>query len=375
MVLPVGRDDTHGPLFAVLGMGNGGQAMAGFLALSGFGVNAWNRSYGKVAALRDAGGIRLEGEIRGFAAPRIVTTDIREAIDGARVIMVAVPASAHRDIARMLAPHLDDGQIVVLNPGRTGGALAFRKAVLGHGCRPGAVVAEANTFVYASRTIAPGLSKVYGVKDRVTVAALPASRTDEVVNALKPAFPQFVPAESVLATSLDNMGALFHPLPTLLNVARFEGGEKYEHYTGGISPSVARLLEKMDLERMAIGRALGVRCRSALDWLRETYGVTSSTLYEAVQENRSYHGIYAPESLDTRYVHEDVPFSLVPLVCLAEFAGVDAPVMASAVSMAEGLTGQDFRSAGRDAGEMGISSLNLAGLQSYVMEGSLEYAQ
>jgi opine dehydrogenase len=357
------------PSFAILGIGNGGQAMAGFLALRGFRVNAWNRSPGKVEALNRAGGIQLNGEVRGFGVPQLVTTDVAQAVMGARVIMVTVPASGHRDIARILAPHLQDGQIVVLNPGRTGGALAFRRRLLDLGCTAHVIVAETNTFVYASRTIEPGRSRIYGVKDRVTVAALPALSTMEALRALRPAFPQFLPAESVLATSLDNMGAVFHPVPTLLNVTRVEAGEKYEHYMRGISPAVARLLGRLDAERMSIARALGVYCRSALEWLRDTYGVTSDSLYEAIQENHSYQGILAPESLDTRYLYEDVPFSLVPLVCLAEFAGVEAPVMRSTISVAEGLTGQDFWATGRDSAEMGIAGWSLPGLLSYVKEG------
>lgn len=365
------KGDLH---FAVLGLGHGGQAMAGYLALSGFTVNVWNRSPGKVLAVEAAGGIHVEGQVSGFSAPRCVTTEMEEAVCGARVIMVAVPATAHRDIAAGLAPHLRDGQVVVLNPGRTGGALAFRKRILDLGCSADAIIAETNTFIFASRTTRPAWSHIYGVKNRVAVAALPADRTAEVVEALRLAFPQFSPAENVLATSLDNMGAVFHPVPILLNITRVEAKEKYEHYTSGISPAVARLLEKLDAERVAVGRALGITCRSALEWLRGTYGVSSGSLYEAVQENHSYRGILAPESLDTRYLNEDVPFSLVPLVCLAEFAGIDVPVMRSIVAMAEGLTGKDFWGTGRDSDEMGIAGLNLAGLHGLVKEGAVGYA-
>ena len=140
--------------FAVVGAGNGGQAMAGFLALRGFGVNLWNRSEDKVRVLNDTGGIILEGEITGFARPNLITQHMGKAIDGAKTIMVTVPASGHRDVAKQMAPWLSDGQIVVLNPGRTGGALEFRRALLESGCNCEITVAEAGTFVYASRTLA-----------------------------------------------------------------------------------------------------------------------------------------------------------------------------------------------------------------------------
>lgn len=357
------------PAFAVLGIGNGGQAMAGYLALRGFHVRLWNRSTAKVQAVESMGGIHLEGAIQGFGVPDLVTTDIGLAARGAHVVMVTVPASGHRDVARFLAPHLRAGQVVVLNPGRTGGALAFRNNLWLAGCQADVTVAETNTFIYASRTVKPGWSHVYGVKRHVTLAAIPSDRTDQVVDAVASAFPQFVQGENVLTTSFDNMGAIFHPVPALFNVTRLEAGEKYEHYMGGISRSVARLLERVDAERVMIAGALGVRARTALEWLRDTYGVSAANLYEGIQSNASYRGILAPESLDTRYIHEDVPFSLVPLVHLAEFAGLRAPVLRSVISVAEGLLGRDFWSEGRDAAEMGIEGMTVSDLTRLVEEG------
>ncbi len=356
--------------FAVLGAGNGGQAMAGYLSQQGHAVKLWNRSKEKVDAIKDQGGIRLEGQVEGFGKPLLVTTDVGEAAEGAEIIMVALPASAHGDVARLLAPHLVKDQIVVLNPGRTGGALAFRRDLLERGCTPQIVIAETNTFVFASRTVSPGTSHVFGIKKQVTVASLPAYEIGRVTKRLRIAFPQFEPGCSVLFTSLDNMGAVFHPLPTVLNAPRVEYGERFEHYMGGISPAVARVLEQLDGERVAIGEALGVKVRSALSWLTDTYGVGGNSLYEAIQQNKAYAGIYGPDSLDTRYIFEDVPFSLVPLASLAQVAGVATPVIRSAVDLACGLTGQDYWAKGRNAKSMGISTLSPGLLVSYVTRGA-----
>ena len=243
---------------AVIGAGNGGQAMAGFLALKGFGVNLWNRSGSKVNLLNKIGGIVLEGQVTGFATPNLMTSDIGEAVHGARLIMVTVPASGHRDVAAQMAPYLSDGQIIVLNPGRTGGALEFRQVLLKNNCNCDVTIVETSTFIYASRTTAEGVSHIYGIKQRVPVAALPATRTIEVLRVLRKAYPQFIPAENVLFTGFDNIGAVFHPLPVLLNAGRIESKVAYEHYRDGVTPSVARVLEALDRERLAIARAFGV---------------------------------------------------------------------------------------------------------------------
>ena len=50
--------------------------------------------------------------------------------------MVVVPSSAHADLAAAMAPHLRDGQVIILHPGRTCGAIEVA-AVLARGKLPG----------------------------------------------------------------------------------------------------------------------------------------------------------------------------------------------------------------------------------------------
>ncbi len=113
----------NGVNYTVIGAGHGGKAMAAHLALMGFEVTLYNRTPGSVAVIKARGGIELEsyeGGPRGFAELALVTSDMGEALEQAEIVMVVVPSTAHADIARKAAPHLRDGQIVVLNPGRTG---------------------------------------------------------------------------------------------------------------------------------------------------------------------------------------------------------------------------------------------------------------
>ena len=107
--------------YAVIGAGNGGKAMAAHLALMGCRVNLFNRTSERIAAIKARRGIDLEnqdGGPRGFGRLALVTSDMSQALADADIIMVVVPSSAHSDIARMAAPHLRDGLIVVLLPGR-----------------------------------------------------------------------------------------------------------------------------------------------------------------------------------------------------------------------------------------------------------------
>jgi len=239
--------------YTVIGAGHGGKAMAAHLALMGLKVNLYNRSMGHIELIKKRGGIEVEsGEagIHGFGSLACVTSDLTEALEHTQMIMVVLPSSAHADIARamcMAQPGLKDGQIIVLHPGRTCGAIEFAKVLREQGCRADLTIAEAETFIYASRSDGPAQARIFRIKDAVPLAALPAIRTQQVLEAIRPAYPQFIDGVNVLHTGLNNMGAIFHPALTLLNAGWIEATHgDYQFYVDGVTPSVARVLEVLD---------------------------------------------------------------------------------------------------------------------------------
>lgn len=357
-------------VFAVVGAGNGGQAMAAHLALMGAQVILYNRSAAPLAAIWKNGGIELEGALTGKARPWLLTSRLEPVASQAQVLMIVVPATAHRALAAGLAPHLRDGQVVILHPGRTLGAVEFGHVLRMHGCRAQVVVAEAQSLLYAARAVQPGQVHVYGLKNQVRLAALPATKTREVLQILHPYFPQFVGARNVFETSLDNVGAVFHPAPVLLNAGRIEGdAEPFDYYHRGITPAVARVLERVDAERLAVAAAYGVAVPSALEWLGQVYGARGLTLYEALQDTAAYAGIRAPSTLDTRYLWEDVPASLVPLASLGQLARVPCPTMRSLIHLASVIHGVDYWGLGRRAERLGLGEMNRENLHEFVQEG------
>jgi len=192
------------------------------------------------------------------------------------------------------------------------------------------------------------------------VAALPAYLTPEILKALRPAFPQFVPGGNVLQTSLDNIGAIFHPTVTVLNAARIESTHgDFEYYLEGITPSVARVLERVDEERLAVANALGIRAHRAKEWLYQAYASSGANLYEAIQNTPGYKGVRAPARIVHRYVTEDVPMSLVPIASLADQLGVEVPMIKSVVNLAGLMMGVDYWKVGRTVERMGLKGLSV----------------
>jgi opine dehydrogenase len=358
------------PRVCVAGAGAGGLAMAAHLALLGCAPRLYNRSPARIEPVRQTGGILASGAVSGFAKVPVATTDPAEAAGDADLVMVVVPATGHREMAARLGPHLHDGQVVLLNPGRTGGALEFAAVLREKKCTARPVVAEAETLLYACRDMNPGSVHLFGVKNAVPVAALPAYLTPDVLAVTGRVLPYFVAGDNVLKTSLDNIGSIFHPALTILNAAWIEERHgDFEYYREGASPSVALILEALDKERVAVASALGVGAISARDWLYRAYGASGQDLYEAIQANPGYEGIKAPNRLNHRYITEDVPMSLVPIAALGEHLGVPVPSLNAIIHLASVLHRRDYRAEGRTLDKLGLAGLSVQQILRLVVEG------
>lgn len=361
--------------YLVVGAGNGGKAMCAHLALMGFPVALYNRTPEHVAAIKLRGGVDLEsydGGPRGFGRLQIVTSDMGEALAEADVVMVVLPAYAHADIAGIAAPHLRSGQTVLLHPGRTGGALEFARVLREEECAADVTIAETETLIYASRSEGPAQARIFRIKEAVPLAALPATRTAEVLDAVSSAYPQFVDGTSVLHTSMNNMGAIFHPAVAILNAARIESTSgDFEFYIGGVTPSVARILEALDRERVTVASSIGIRARTATEWLRMAYNATGRDLNEAIHNQTGYYGIMAPATVNHRYITEDVPMSLVPIAALGRRYGVSVRGMDSIIRLACIMHQTDYWRRGRTLDKLGIEQLNVDELRRSVNEAGL----
>ncbi|KAF0111715.1 MAG: putative opine dehydrogenase [Chloroflexi bacterium] len=362
--------------YTVIGAGHGGKAMAAHLAFMGFPTTLFNRTPERIAAIKELGGINLEsqeGGPRGFCKLAFVTSNMAEALEKAEMIMVVIPSSAHADVAKACAPHLKDGQIVVLHPGRTCGAIEFAKILREENCLADVTLSEAETFIYASRSDGPAQARIFRIKEAVPLAALPAKRTRMVLDIIHEAYTQYIDGGNVLQTGMNNMGAIFHPALAILNSGWIESTHgDYQFYIEGVTPSVARVLEALDRERVTVASSLGIRARTALEWLKLAYDTTGEDLHEAIHNQPGYYGIKAPPTLNHRYIFEDVPMSLVPIASLGQRYGVSVRAMDSIVRLASIIHRTDYWRRGRTIDKLGIDNLSVGELTYYVNEGVMD---
>jgi opine dehydrogenase len=347
--------------FAVIGAGNGGKAMAAHLSLMGAKVTLYNRTWRNIELIQEQGGIYLtssEQKYRGFGEIHLVTSSIETAVKNSDIIMVVVPAFAHASIAIKMATHLQDGQIIILNPGRTFGSFEFCKVLNQSGCKAQVVVAETQTFIYASRSIGPAQAFIYRVKKAVPLAAFPACDTSIALDAIGPYYPQFIDGKTVLHTGLNNIGAVFHPTITLHNAGWIEStAGDFQFYLDGVTPTVACLMEAIDRERVRVGRELGIDVFTAQEWLKLAYDSVGTSLYEVIHNQGGYRGIKAPPSINHRYINEDIPMSLVPMASLGKMFGIRVRAMESIIRLACIARNTDYWEAGRTMEKLGLAQL------------------
>jgi len=350
--------------FTIVGAGNAGLAMAAHLKQLGGEVSLYDVVEAQLRPIIENNNvITITGSgLAGESKIDLVTSNLAEAIDGARLIISVTPAHTHKIVARDLAGHLVSGQMLLLHPGRTGGVLEVQKILREQNCRAEILVVEAQTVLYACRREGATVN-IFGLKNKVACAGLPAVESQQFFELMQPLIPQFVPAPSIWHTSLHNIGMLFHPTPTLLNLGRMESGQPFDYYIDGVTPTIAALIEKLDSERLAVAKAMGATVPTVVEWLEASYGAVGQNLYEALQNNDSYQGIKAPrlegiaDKLALRYVTEDVPTGLVPVSELGQKFGVKTPTIDAIITMANILYETDFRASGRNLDQLGLKEL------------------
>lgn len=354
---------------AVLGAGGGGRAAAHHLASRGLLVNLWEAPQFAENLSDLRGGLLLDGHPDAFAPLALLTTNLPAAVAGVDLVVACVQRGSHRPLGEALAVCLTDDQRLLLNPGSLGGALEIAEIFrLAGRARP--LIGETSTLAHCARPT-PGGVRILLEVEFVRFAAFPATKTEEMLAALQPYYRFFSAAHSVLETGLYNGNPVLHPAIALLNAAAIEHNDgTFRFYGDGMSPAVARVIEAVDHERQALGRAFGFEllAEPAVSRLQR-YGPTEDYL-TCYRDSDIFGPLLAPSTLDHRYLHEDVGEGLITWLALAEVAGVSLPTVEALVTLAETVTGCDYRArkATRLA-KLGLVQSDLTGMCEFVLAG------
>jgi len=370
---------------AVLGAGNIGYAMAGDMALMGHRVHLYE--FPKLAKenldpIREHGGIETQ-PLRpciklprtGLAMPDKLTSDIDEAVKGVDVVFITVPSNVHTIFFNLLAPHLEDGQIVVIQTGNWGSFeledIMWKKKILPH---KDVKIAETNIAPYACRRFAYSKDRTkpwlvmhsapgYHASGSQYLAAIPAKDTDGVLKVVHNMYPKLRRAESVIETSTRNFNLMHVPV-MVCNAGIFESrkGDFY-FWKEGVSPKVGRIFDAVDQERVDVIEHIGVGAKPLLSYYwpkAKNWYNGLQTYYPATQTSyatKIWVEGFGDQPFRYRYLAEDVPCQMIPLVSLGDLLGVDTPTMDGLVQLASILSDIDYWKIGRSVDKMGLNGL------------------
>jgi len=367
---------------AVLGAGNGGYVMAADLSMVGHKVNLYELpEYAEynLNPVIERGGIEVisqdtsGNEIVLSAGGRSsfikisgeVGADIQKAISGVDIIMLVVPGFVREKFIRAFAPYLEDDQIILIWPGYFG-ALQCVKLLKDLGVEKDVTVAETESLIYNCTKLGNAKVRNKGQKEKMLVSIFPAKKKETAFNELQKIYPQFLPANNVLETTLVNVNPPLHPQSVLLNLYRVERkfypfDEKLNkpiEKAYDVTPGMARVMEQVDMERMKIGEKLGLKLNSLQKTLGIFYGAKGKDLYETISTCYAYQVQGAPLSLEDRYVTEDIPYGLVPYTLLGEQLGIRVNTIRAMATIGCSVTGRNFWEEGLTMEKAGLAGKN-----------------
>ncbi|HUH85549.1 MAG TPA: NAD/NADP octopine/nopaline dehydrogenase family protein [Stellaceae bacterium] len=354
---------------AVLGGGNGSYAAAVDLADQGHALRLWRRDAAAFAPVLESGRLWLKDvEGRREVQIELATTSLADALADAALILAPVPAFAQRDLARAMAPHLRDGQVVFLPPGSFG-SYVMAAELKAASNRADVAFAEAGTLPYLTRKHGPAEVAITTRATRLPTGVFPARLAEHAFSVIREAYPAILPVEDALSAALMNAGPIIHPPLIVMNAGPIEHFDHWDIHNEGTTPSIRRVTTALDGERIALRETLG-------------YHAPHFPLADHYESDRWMYGNLAHDKLvgsgdwrerldllHHRYMREDVALGLAFLVSVADWARVPAPVARGLLAIGSAIVGEDLTESPRTLRALGLARLDPGGLARLLQEG------
>lgn len=325
-----------------------------------------------------------------------LTSDIKEAVGGAKLIIVAIPSVAHDKFFDQLVPVLEDGQIIHIIPDNYG-SLKLRKKMRELGSDKKVIIGGWSSAPYGTRVEKEGgvqTSEMWLVYRAKTLrgASLPSTDQEVFLESSKylGCFDSItegdgaVGGQTVLDIGFSNVNPVLHCPGTILgvgvmeNFGRIYGGndpKQYSIYSHAYCNSIAEVQYAFFLEEVALADAIGV---GIAKYPKKNFFSRTSILGPEymgddciVPFDEQWQTGYTtgPFTIQDRYVTEDVPVGCHLYHELGLKYGIPTPVIDSMITLGSVMTGKDFYKTGMTLDELGIGHLDKEQLLDYLNNG------
>lgn len=341
---------------SILGAGHAGTAVAADLSMRGHEVNLIKTSHAVHdehfnALLENDGSVRMiEKGKSQFAKIKHVTRDL-SCLCKSKIIMIFIQSNYHESLIKRIRPYLRNGQILLLNPGYLSTAY-----VLKHCFDIDVSIVEAQSSFIDCRIREPGTVQVSFRNVRNPLGIYPASHRKECERKLNQLGFPFVYLPSIVEAALHNPNLIVHTVGAIMSIPRIEATKgEYYMYREVFTPSVWRILEALDHEKMDVMEKLGCKRVSYIEACK--YRNTLDDTQDAKEVFFGYanmpNPLKGPAVVDSRFISEDVPQGLVLLETLGLEYEVDTPVCTALIEIASAALNRDLRLEGRTVERLG----------------------
>ena len=316
--------------------GPGGEGMDGILAGR------------KITA---SGYINGEFDVKGVEHPQALAKS-------ADVIFLAVAAYHQKLVIEQLVPFLEDRHTVLcVGANLGGGALYLSKKLFEAG--KNTKVAVMNGPMIAGRRTSDTECGTAPFRSSVLLTGLPYTDTEAIIATLEALYGERYrkPASgNALEVALGALNGVVHAAKALTNITRIEEGLPWCDYRY-TTESVSNLTEALDVDRVAVAKGLGFDLVGAVRHFDPSG--KARTVQEAMQPV-TYQRTFkpGPVSIDTRYIEEELPYSLYVVEVLGQKVGVPTPMITSIIDIFNATRGKDYRTLHDMAEETGLYSLD-----------------
>ncbi|MDP5218980.1 NAD/NADP octopine/nopaline dehydrogenase family protein [Ruegeria sp. 2205SS24-7] len=313
--------------------------------------------------------LQAHGVIESEFRPN-VTSSAQELAESSDAVIIALPTYGHKAVMDVLAPHIRDDQHVIISSHASFGAMYLAQSLAARGIRA-PVTAWGTTIVSGRRQEAE--VRVNTVRNRVDLCTVPETGTDIGLEFCKTLFgDRFQPRGGLLAISLSNLNPQNHLGIALCNITRMERGEDWSQGQN-VTPKVGRLLEQLDLERLAIAKALNLDVKTIFEHFHQSFHVPPASVSEMNQHMhmRGYGGL-GPKTADSRYVTEDVPYGLQVTAVLGRLTGQPAVLHEAGIRVFSAMYGRDFSQENDLLDALDLNSFSLEELKQAAQTGLLK---
>jgi hypothetical protein len=365
--------DARGPSrIAVCGSGNAGHALVVALSQEFQGPIGWLTGSEERAAL-----LRRNLEFEGLQSTGVVKADAKRlsavscdpaaVVLDADLVLISVPAFAHRTVLERIRSYLKSTALVGCLPSR--GGFEFEASdVLPSDGPPRRAFFGLQTFPWSARVKTPGRRVHFGAAKSDVVLASSGGDEIRIAAALTRLLGvQIVPTAGFLALTLGNPGQFIHPGLMYGHFRSWDGtpygADEIPHFYADATDDMGDVVEQLSQEAIAVARAFEAGSDFTLDasgvtgvhdWLRSAYAHVTDDMTTVgscfrtgpiqarlapMQEVAT--GRFVP-NFAYRYLSEDVPFGLVITKALGSIAGVPTPCIDEVIGWAQTVTHREY---------------------------------